>query len=535
MDTDYNWSLGTIVYHIYPRSFQDTDGDGIGDLKGITSRLNYLAHLGVNAIWLSPIYPSPQKDFGYDVTDHENIDPIFGSLEMFDRLIEEAHHRGIRVIMDYIPNHTSDQHPWFQVSKSNLTSPKRDWYIWADGKSDGSPPNNWLSVFGGSAWEHDKKTGQYYLHTFAKEQPDLNWHNLDVEKRMLDVLRFWMDHGVDGFRVDSIDHLIKDVDFADEPSNSNYTPGEKINPFERLLHVFTKNQPKSYEMMKKMVEVLKERNGKFIVSEAYTEAHQIINMYKTVGWKWYQPFNFSLIDLPWNASSHKDFVDEYDRLLENAYFPSYVLGNHDQNRAVSRIGPEQARNAALLHLTLRGIPFIYYGDEIGMENGDIPYDLVVDPKEINNPGLGLGRDPARTPMQWDANPNAGFTAGKPWLPVNKNFKKQNVELQENDPMSMISLYRLLIKLRKHHHALSEGSYTPLPYPAENVLAYIRESGDEKILVLINFDEKEKGIKMEFQNAHLLCDSGLTDPEDKKFNLSSFTLRGNEGYMFLLKE
>jgi alpha-glucosidase len=527
-----NWPLGSIVYQIYPRSFKDSNGDGVGDLPGILQKVDYLAELGINAIWLSPIYPSPQADFGYDIADFTDIDPMFGTLSDFDQLVDALHKRGIKIMMDYVPNHTSSAHPWFQESRSSITNPKRDWYIWADGKEDGSPPNNWLSNFGGSAWTLDPMTHQYYYHAFDKEQPDLNWRNPNVVTAMLDVLRFWMDKGVDGFRVDAVYFLFEDPTLADEAPNPNWVMATH-SEHDSLIHDKTFALPETLAMMKRFTEVLQEYEDKCMVTEVYAGLPQLIQMYQTIGWRWYAPFNFSFITLPWKAELHKAFIDEYDKALGNLYLPSYVLGNHDQHRVASRIGEAQARIAAMALFTLRGLPFVYYGDELGMTDTHIPPDQVKDTYELNSPGLGLGRDPERTPMQWSNADHAGFTDGEPWLPVNENCKTINVTQEETEPASMLSLYKLLIKLKKHNPALRDGTYVPVDAKVANVLVYIRQTETEKVLVLLNFDERDKKITLDFPEARVLCSASMTVAEGEKIKLTNYTLKGNEGLVLQL--
>lgn len=532
MKREINWQSNAVVYHLYVRSFKDSNNDGIGDLQGIINKLDYLDDtMDVDAIWLSPIYPSPQVDFGYDISDYKNINSIFGTLEIFDELIKEAHKHTIKIMMDYVPNHTSDQHTWFQESKSSKDNAKRNWYIWADPKSDGSAPNNWLSHFGGSAWTFDPTTQQYYLHLFNKHQPDLNWRNPFVEKEMLSVLRFWMDRGVDGFRVDVPYVIYKDLYFQDEPLNPNYTEGNH-DPFDMLLHTKTLWQPEFFQLMKKFSKTLQEYKGKFMVTETWTDLSGLIKTYAAAGWKYFQPFNFSLITLPWKADIHKKYIDEYVKILGDIYIPCWVLGNHDKHRVASRIGEKQARIAAMLQLMLPGFPFIYYGEEIGMLNGILPKEKIMDPYEIMSPGLGLGRDPERTPLQWDTSQNAGFTDKTPWLPINEDYKTTNIETELNKPHSSLSLYKKLIKLRKENIILAEGKYIPLSQPTENVFSFMREKDDKKILVLLNFDEKDKKISLNLKFAKILC-SATMEKNNAVIDLTNCTLKGNEGYIIEL--
>lgn len=526
MENNHEWPLKSIVYQIYPRSFKDTNGDGIGDLQGIIEKINYLKELGINAIWLSPIYPSPQADFGYDVADYTDIDKIYGTLSNFDALIQKAHQNEMKIMMDYIPNHTSSKHSWFMESKSSRENMKRDWYIWKDPNSEGKPPNNWLSVFGGSAWELDKNTNQYYYHAFDKDQPDLNWRNPEVVRTMLDVLRFWMNRGVDGFRADAIYWLFEDPHFQDENPNPNYIVGQN-SPSESLIHDKTFGLPETINMMKRFVDVLKEYDNKFLVTEAYIGMPNLLNLYQTINWKWYTPFNFEFITLPWKAIIHKRYIDEFDKTLSDRYIPSYVLGNHDSSRVASRIGKDQARIAAMLQLSLRGLPFIYQGEEICMVDGKISEDKVQDPFEKKSPGLGLGRDPERTPMQWNSEIKAGFTHANPWLPIGDN-QTINVEDESCDPRSMLSLYKRLIYLKKNNVALREGTYNPLDLPAEDVIAFIRKKNNNTVLIILNLSNNPRNISMNYQGI-ILCDTSMTQ-EGEKIHLQNYLLKENEGFI-----
>src|ERR1700758_667036 len=443
---DLRWWQSGVIYQIYPRSFQDSNGDGIGDLNGILKRIDYLVLLGVDAIWISPIYPSPMADFGYDVADYCDIAPIFGTLADFDRLIVEAHARGVRVILDFVPNHTSNQHPWFLESRSSHDNPKRDWYFWKDAGHEGGLPNNWLSHFGGPAWEWDETTKQYYYHSFLKEQPDLNWRNPAVKQAMYDVLRFWLDRGVDGFRVDVLWMLIKDDEFRDNPVNPGYVPGE--SSYKRLLPLFTANQPEVHEIVAEMRAVLDAYPDRVLIGEIYLPIEELVNYYGRDLKGAHLPFNFQLIQAAWNPRSIAEIMHQYEAALPRGAWPNWVLGNHDKPRIAARIGEAQARVAAMLLLTLRGTPTLYYGDEIGMAQISIPREAVRDPWEINEPGLGLGRDPQRTPMQWDSSPNAGFSTGTPWLPLPPSASTSNVEMLSQQPGSILSLYRRIIAFRQ---------------------------------------------------------------------------------------
>ena len=500
------WKRG-IVYQIYPRSFQDTNDDGVGDLEGIRQRLDYLVWLGIDAIWMSPIFASPMADFGYDVSDYCAIHPLFGSLEDFDRLVRDAHHRGLKIILDFVPNHTSDRHLWFEDSRSSRSSPKRDWYIWRDGKPDGAPPNNWISNFGGSAWTPDKRTGQWYLHSFLPEQPDLNWRNPDLKEAMFGALRFWLDRGVDGFRVDVIWLLIKDEALRDNPPNPHFQPGQaQIN---RLIQAHNADQPEVHEVIAEMRRVLDHYGDRVLIGEVYLPLERLIAYYGRDLSGVHLPFNFQMIFAAWKASEICRLVLDYEHALPEGGWPNWVLGNHDQPRIATRVGDAQARIAAMLLLTLRGTPTLYYGDEIGIGKVQIPRDAVQDPWEKNEPGLGLGRDPSRTPFQWDRSANAGFTSGTSWLPLSHDASARNVEILKEDPRSILNLYRNLIQLRRSHVALSIGDFQYLHTEGE-LLVYERRHNGERLLVALNFGPEPRPLPLfgDATNARVLLSTSL---------------------------
>ncbi len=479
------WQTG-VLYQIYPRSFQDSDGDGIGDLPGIVRRLDYLQQLGVDAVWISPFYASPMVDFGYDVTDHTAVDPMFGTLADFDRLLAEAHARDIRVILDYIPNHTSALHPWFVDSRSSRASARRDWYVWRDPAADGGPPNNWRSAFGGSAWTFDEATGQYYLHTFLREQPDLDWRNPEVERTMLDILRWWFDRGVDGLRIDAIQVVLKDPQLRDNPPNPAYREGLD-DPYDALLRIHSSDQPEIHPLIARMRAIADSYPGeRALIGEIYNGVERVVAYYGSDGRGVHFPYNFQLIKLPWHARTLEAAIRRYESLLPEGAWPNWVLGNHDRSRVASRVGAAQARVAAMLLLTLRGTPTIYYGDELGMHDVEIPAERVQDPWERNLPGRGLGRDPVRTPMQWSPEPAAGFTTGAPWLPLAPDAAHDNVRSQHQDPTSMLALHRALLALRRREPALMLGSWVALP-ATDNMLAYSRTLGADSFVVALNLD------------------------------------------------
>ncbi|MFE1600313.1 alpha-amylase family glycosyl hydrolase [Methylobacterium sp. ID0610] len=497
------WKTGT-VYQVYPRSFQDANGDGVGDLKGITARLDYLAWLGVDAVWLSPVCRSPMADYGYDVSDYCDIDPLFGTLADFDRFVAEAHRHRLKVIMDFVPNHSSVEHPWFRESRSSRDNPKRDWYIWRDPKPDGSPPNNWVSNFGGPAWTRDPATGQFYYHAFLKEQPDLNWRNPEVRRAMLDVLRFWLDRGVDGFRVDVIWHLIKDEALRDNPPNPDYVPGDAA--INSLTPLYSADQPEVMDVIAEMRAVLDGYDERVLIGEIYLPLERLMAYYGVDLSGAHLPFNFQLIQTRWHAETIAALVAEYEAALPPGGWPNWVLGNHDQPRIAARVGAPQGRVAAVLLLTLRGTPTLYYGDEIGLAQVPIPPERARDPWERNEPGRG--RDPARTPMQWEASPGAGFSAAEPWLPLDPRAATCNVETLRDDPGSILTLYRRLLALRREHTALSLGAYRAVSVE-DDVLVYEREHDGEVLRMLLNFGHAACTVPLPAENGWrvLLSSSG----------------------------
>ncbi len=487
-EREYLWWQKEILYQIYPRSFKDSNGDGIGDLPGILEKLDYLKDLGITGVWISPFYPSPMADFGYDVSDYTGIHPMFGTMEDFDRLLAEVHKRDLKLILDFVPNHSSDEHEWFKESKSSKDNPKRDWYIWKDPGPDGGPPNNWGAAFGGSGWEYDEATGQYYYHAFLKEQPDLNWRNPEVQEAMFDALRYWLDKGVDGFRVDVMWHMIKDEQFRDNPPNPDYT--EDKSPYDKLLQVFNTDQFEVHDIVKKMRAVMDEYEERVMIGEIYLPIDKLVAYYGQDSEGAHLPFNFQLVMTPWDARKIEAAINQYEGALPADGWPNWVLGNHDNSRIVTRVGKDQARNAAILLLTLRGTPTMYYGDEIGMQDVEIPADRIQDPQEKNIPGKGLGRDPERTPMQWDSSDNAGFTSGEPWLPLMDNFTKVNVEVEKNREDGILQFYKSLIKLRNNEPALQIGNYIPV-LAEGNMLSYIREHSEKKFLIALNLGDSEE--------------------------------------------
>jgi alpha-glucosidase len=518
------WQTG-IIYQIYPRSFADANGDGVGDLAGILRRLPYLAELGVDAIWLSPIFPSPMADFGYDICDYTGIDPVFGTLAEFDALLEAAHGHGLKLLLDLVPNHTSDRHPWFRESRAARDNPKRDWYIWKDPAADGGPPNNWRSEFGGSAWQYDEQTKQYYCHTFLAAQPDLNWRKPDVRKAIHDVMRFWLKRGVDGFRVDVIWHLIKDDQFRDNPPDPDFAPGEK--PKRALIPLYTADRPEVQDVIAEMRRVVDEFPDRLLIGEIYLPIERLVAYYGRDLSGLHLPFNFALLNAPWRARTIAKLIEEYEQLLPPGGWPNWVLGNHDRPRIASRVGAAQARIAAMLLLTLRGTPTIYYGDEIGMEQVAIADALARDPVAHNLPGLGLGRDGCRTPMQWDDGPYAGFSSVEPWLPLEDVYQQRNVATLQTEKSSIYQFHLQLIVLRRRHPALQVGSYGPLAAEGD-LLAYLRETDSERLFVALNMGSQPAAVKLPDENRHgRLLLSSFCDRADERVG-GILQLRGNEG-------
>ncbi len=511
------WWREGVLYQIYPRSFADSNGDGIGDLPGITAHLDHLNgrddSLGVDGIWISPFYRSPMADFGYDVADYCDVDPAFGTLEDFDELVREAHARGIRVIVDLVPNHTSDQHAWFQESRSSRSNPKRDWYVWADPKPDGSPPNNWRSVFWKrqrAAWTLDPATGQYYHHSFLPEQPDLNWWNPEVREAFDGILRFWLDRGVDGFRIDVAHRMARDPDLRDNP-DYGLADGEYLRDWDETTAPRDQDWPEVHEILRGFRRTLDEYDARMAIGEVFLlDPARLVRYYGEHEDELHLAFNFSFLRAPWSARAFRDEVETFERLLPSGAWPDYTLNNHDNPRSVSRYAPggdlvrgrQRARLAALMLLTLRGTPFLYYGEELGMADGPIPPGRVVDV---------AGRDPERTPMQWDPSPGAGFTTGDPWLPINPEARLINAAAQRADPTSLLALHRELIAIRRGSAALRRGSYRSLDGAPDDVFAYVREAGSERWLVALNFSDRMASLRLPGLRGRLRLSTDPADP------------------------
>jgi alpha-glucosidase len=499
------WQSGTI-YQVYPRSFQDSDGDGVGDLAGIAARLDHLVMLGVDALWISPIFTSPMADFGYDVADYCDIDPRFGTLADFDALLAAAHARGLKLLLDFVPNHSSDQHRWFLESRSARDNPRRDWYIWRDPAPDGGPPNNWQSYFGGSAWTFDATTGQYYLHLFLKEQPDLNWRNPLVRDAMLAAMRFWFDRGVDGFRLDVLWLAIKHADLPDNPPNPAWRDG--MQDIDRLLPQHSGDQPEITEVVTAMRALADEYDARVLIGEIYLPYDRLVTYYGPEGRGVHLPFNFELLQTDWRAEAIGRLITEYEAALPAGAWPNWVLGNHDKPRIATRVGAAQARVAAVLLLTLRGTPTLYYGDELGVADQPIPLANVRDPQALREPGVAFNRDEVRTPMPWNDSAGGGFTTGEPWLPLNADWRTRNVAVQAADANSMLALHRDLLALRRKHAALAVGAIRVLR-ASGGVLVYERAQDDETIVVALNLTDGEQAVDLPEGETLLLSPPGTT--------------------------
>lgn len=525
VESAIQWWQRAVIYQVYPRSFADSNGDGVGDLAGITSHLDYLAWLGIDAIWISPIFPSPMADFGYDVANYVDVDPLFGSLADLDRLLAEAHARGIRVLLDFVPNHTSDQHPWFLESRSSRDSAHRDWYVWRDPRPGGSPPTNWLSNFGGPAWTWDEETQQYYYHAFLPQQPDLNWRNPEVRTALEGVLRFWLDRGVDGFRVDVIWQLVKDAEFRDNPPNPAYGPA--LAPHHRLVSLYNADRPEVHEVIRGLRAVLDEYPERVMLGEIDLPIERLMSYYGESGGGVHLPLNFLLLITPWDPARIDEAIRRYEAALPAYGWPNWVLSNHDTPRVATRSGDAQARVAAMLLLTLRGTPTVYYGDELGMRDVPVPPDRERDPFGLRLPGQGFGRDPQRTPMQWSTATNAGFSDVEPWLPLDTEYATRNVEVERDDGDSMLRLYRRLIELRRTP-ALAVGSLECLPQDGD-VVSYIRRGADASFLVALNMGETDRQVTLPEG-----CHGGVvvisTHLDRQELVSTRFTLRANEGLL-----
>lgn len=489
MDENIWWRDG-VIYQIYPRSFADSNGDGLGDIQGITARLNYLEDLGITAIWLSPFYPTPDSDFGYDVSNHVDIDPRFGNLADFDELLVESHRRGICIILDLVLNHTSDHHPWFLESRSSKVNPKNDWYIWRNAAPAGGVPNNWQAVFGGRAWTYESARNQYYYHMFLKEQPDVNWRNPEVRKAQMDVVRFWLERGVDGFRLDVFNVYFKDAEFRNNP------PRLGLRGFDRQYHVHDSDQPEMIPLLNKLRAILDLYPERYAVGETFFATPEKAAYY-CGSERLHSAFNFDFSERRYNPVEFLDAIRKCEKAAGTNIWPNYVLSNHDIPRPATRYarGEDDSRVkvAMALLLTLRGTPFLYYGEEIGMRDVSLRRGQIMDPPGRKYWPLYKGRDGCRSPMQWDDSVNAGFTSGKPWLPLHPDYPIRNVAAQREDPDSVFNLTRKLISLRKEIPALREGAFIPVSGVPRGVLAYLRRIEQQMVLVALNFTSRRNKI------------------------------------------
>lgn len=490
------WWKNSIIYQIYPRSFFDSDNDGIGDIPGIFSKLDHLVELGVDAVWLSPVCLSPMYDFGYDIEDYRKIDSIFGTNEDMDLLIKEAHRKNIKVIMDLVINHTSHLHPWFRESRLSRENPKSDWYVWHEGKN-GRPPNNWKSAFGGSAWKWNEQRKQFYLHSFLKEQPDLNWRNPEVKKAVFEDVKYWLNRGVDGFRLDVANCYVKDINFRNNPGRMGPTP----RPYDMQQHLYDRDRPETHDILKELRLVLDEYPGSMSVGEILTERPGnpgLAGSYLGKGDdELHLSFDSSWLYNKWDAEQfHKSAVKWYQALPEKGW-PALCLNNHDEIRSMTKYRKGRhtgyrARVLAAMLLTLKGTPFLYYGEEIGMSNVKLKRKEIKDPVGRKYWPLHPGRDGGRSPMQWDAGPNAGFSGNKPWNRVHENYVTVNVAEQKRTEGSLFRFYKELIALRRNKRVLTEGNIQMLQDGKEGVLSYYRfgAAGEDRILVFLNFSDRK---------------------------------------------
>jgi alpha-glucosidase len=516
-----------VIYELCVPSFNDSDADGLGDLTGIEQKLDYLQWLGITAIWLTPFYRTAFFDLGYDVIDHTSVDPRFGSLDDFDRLLLSAHRRDLKIILDFIPNHTSVEHPWFRESRLSKSHPKRDWYIWRDPRPNCDLPNNWTNQYEESAWTWDPSTEQFYFHSFHNNQVDLNWENPVVRSAMADVLTFWLDRGADGFRIDAMVHLAKDRLWRDNPSEE----GKAVSdwPTWPMAHSFTQDQPQLLSFVAQICEVIHKYPGRLVIGENHLPIGRLPDYYRA-GVTY--PVNSQFLDVEWEASTIRRAIDNYEGLLSPEYCPTWVIGSHDNHRVGSRFKPDQIKPLAMLHLMLRGSPIIYFGEELGLPDTHLEQDELRDPMGRLLPGKGLGRDNQRTPMPWNSSPFGGFSETKPWLPLNSGYRSQNVAAQRDDPKSNLTLYRRLLELRGSSSALKSGDYIPIAQ-SEDAFCFLRHGDDAKFLIAINFADRPVRISAP-EACGSICLTTQLDREKEKV-AHDVDLRPNEGLVLNLTE
>lgn len=506
------WWKSTTVYQIYPRSFYDTDGDGLGDLNGILQKLDHVKGLGFETIWISPFFKSPQCDFGYDISDYRSIAPEYGDMETCIKLIDEIHKRDMKIVFDLVMNHTSDEHDWFKESASSKDNPKADWYVWKDGRGkDGrKPPNNWKATIGGSGWHWHEGRKQFYWASFLEFQPDLNYSNPEVKNAMLDVARFWLSQGVDGFRLDIFNSIYEDTSFANNPASLKIVPSEESPDgfFQKMK--YNVNQEGSFRFATELRALVDsfQNPERFMVGEVFGDVETTKKFCSYEGKNGLHTiFLFQTLSTPFKAKKWLKTIEHFEENFPEPFVPTYVFSNHDRRRSITPLGSDvrKAKLMALLQFTVRGIPFAYYGEEIGIEKPTLPLKTGLDPLAqryksipqfmVNWTGQSLNRDECRTPMQWDKTANAGFTSGKPWLPVNENFKAKNVEVESEDANSLMSFYKSIIQFRHQNHVLNEGTLKiDEEHCTRQVLAYSREQKGEKLLVLLNFSKRPQKLE-----------------------------------------
>ncbi len=502
LNQDHNWWQGAVIYQVYPRSFQDSNNDGVGDLPGIIAKMDYIASLGVDAIWISPFFKSPMQDFGYDISDYREVDPLFGCLEDFDRLIDSAHKAGIKVIIDQVLSHTSDQHEWFKLSRSSKDNPKSDWYVWADAGPDGAPPNNWLSIFGGGAWEWDPVRKQYYLHNFLASQPDLNFHNTAVQQQILDEVEFWLQRGVDGLRLDAINFCFHDQQLRDnppKPENERQGRGFKEdNPYAFQYHYYNNTQPENLAFLEKLRQLMNRYPNTVTLGEISSEdSLATMAEYTSGDQRLHMAYSFELLVDNFSTDYIRKTVETLEQRLSNGW-PCWSIGNHDVQRVISRwtakhSNQQNTENLAkmfnALIASLRGSTCHYQGEELGLTEVDIERQHLQDPYGLAFWPNFKGRDGCRTPMPWNSSePQAGFSTAEPWLPIPAQHRDKAVEKQTSDPNSVLNAYRHFIQWRKHQPTLKLGSITFLD-TNEGILSFIREYDTEKMLVGFNFSDQ----------------------------------------------
>jgi alpha-glucosidase len=532
-EDNFIWWKHGIIYHIYVFSFKDSDGDGYGDLRGVIDNLNYLKEFGVSAVWLSPVFKSPMADFGYDIADYYGIDTIFGTMDDFDELLVKAHDLGIKIILDMVMNHTSEKHPWFIESASSKKNPKRDWFIWNEGKN-GRPPNNWKTVFGSSAWEKDSATGEYYYHSFLKQQPDLNWRNPEVKEEFINIFRFWLDKGVDGFRLDAVNFIVKDEYLRSNPNIIELIFGKR--------KFYSRNRFTSIALLREFRSLINSYDDRMLVGEIFAlppGESDVVGLYLSSGEDTLNmAFDFSLLFQRWNAEKYYKAIERSYGSIPSKGWPCIVLSNHDLARSYDKFkgshALEKAKIRAILQMTLKGTPFVYYGEEIGMKNCPVPKEKIKDPLGRIYWPLYKGRDGSRTPMQWDETINSGFTRTEPWLPLNDDYEKNNVFIQKLNKYSLLNFYIKLIELRNKHQSLNRGEWAPVSKGNDDILSYMRISGHEYMLIVLNFSGMEKTVNFQDSNEFKLILSSEGRNIDGHIQLKNFIIRPLEGLIFKVK-